>query len=82
MQNRNNIIQKNSYWKESIDLIDPITHQDVNGLNNVYENLILLILNAFWPPGHSVGDCCGHLGLSNLQLGAFLCNVSIWNSGI
>ena len=50
-------------------------HQQVNGLYDIDEDLILLVLNALRAPGHSIGDSGWHSRLARLQLVALLCDV-------
>ncbi len=45
-----------------------VTHQHVNGLDHVDEDLVLLVPDALGSPGHGVGDGGGHFGLGHLQL--------------
>lgn len=52
------------------------THQNINGLNDIYKDFILLVFDALGPPGHGVGHCGGYFGLGHLKLIALLCDVS------
>lgn len=51
------------------------THQDVDGLDDIDEDLVLFVSDALGAPGDGVGDRGGHLALGHLQLGSFLSDV-------
>lgn len=52
------------------------THQNINGLNDIYKDFIFLVFDALGPPRHSVCHCGGYFGLGHLKLIALLCYVS------
>lgn len=57
------------------------THQKVNRLDDINEDLVLFVLDALGAPGHSIGDCRWHSRLAGLQLVALLCDVPVGKSG-
>lgn len=51
------------------------THQKVNRLYDINEDLILFVLDALGAPGHRIGDSRWHTRLARLQLVALLRDV-------